>query len=355
MRILLLGEFSSLYKNLKAGLEALGHEVITASSGDGYKKIPSDIRLNSNFPGLIGRVISKLNPIFKIRDFEGFDVVQVVNPFVFYHPLFPNKYFYKRLISKNSKFFISGAGDDAYFWRFGRSRLKYGPFDDFLHYDLKRPSYYLESDKCYNFNKWLLGVSNGLIPIMYEYEVSYEEDAKKLDTVPIPINMQDIEYRDNIVRERLVIFHGLNRYGFKGTRHVEAAFEYLSRAYPDDLELIIDGNLPLHEYLNIMERSNVVIDQMHSHSLGVNGLYAMAMGKVVIGGAEPESLESHKVTSSPAINVKPSSQDLIRVIENLLERKLEIQNIGKASRKYVENVHDSVHIARKYLEIWSAN
>lgn len=38
MRILLLGEFSAFHKNLKEGLVALGHEVVLASHGDGWKK-----------------------------------------------------------------------------------------------------------------------------------------------------------------------------------------------------------------------------------------------------------------------------------------------------------------------------
>ena len=46
MKILLLGENSSVHSNLKDGLIELGHEVDVASDGDGWKNIPRDIDLD---------------------------------------------------------------------------------------------------------------------------------------------------------------------------------------------------------------------------------------------------------------------------------------------------------------------
>ena len=37
MKILLLGEYSAIHKNLREGLISLGHEVNLASNGDGWK------------------------------------------------------------------------------------------------------------------------------------------------------------------------------------------------------------------------------------------------------------------------------------------------------------------------------
>jgi hypothetical protein len=352
LRILLLGEFSALYKNLKEGLLECGCEVVTASSGDGYKKIPADIDFSSNLSGFFGKLSRKIMPLLNILKFKDFDVVLIINPFIFYHALFPNKFFYRYLKKYNKKVFFSGAGDDAYFWRHGRNELQYGPFDDFLKYDIKSDYYFLMSDKAYMFNKYLLDESNGLIPIMYEYHVSYKHENKCLEVIPIPLNLDKVEYKDNIVNDKIVIFHGLNRYGFKGTRHVEEAFRYLKKKYPNDLELIIDGGMPLHEYLKTLSKTNVVIDQLNSHSLGVNGVYSLAMGKVVIGGAEPIALECQNVTDSPVINVKPCSEDLIRVIESLLLNKDQVFNLGKNSRKYAENVHCHIKVAKKYLQIF---
>lgn len=357
MKILLLGEFSGLHRNLKEGLVELGHDATVAASGDGFKKIPVDISFdfNSSFNGAIGKAHKRLKLLSTLLDLKDYDVVQMVNPFIFPRILFPSKYSINKIIEGNDKFFLSAAGSDAYYWRYGRRNLAYGPFEDNLKYDLKLSVSPLELDKSFSFNQWLVEESNGVIPIMYEYEASYNNVRNRLNTIPIPINIEKIKYSDNVVKEKIVIFHGLSRYGFKGTRHIEEAFDYLRCKYPNDLELVIEGNLPLDEYLNLMSRTNVVIDQMYTYSLGVNGIYAMAMGKVVMGGAEPEGLDSLGLKSSPVINLKPNAESLIKQIELLLENKNQIIQIGFESRQFVEKVHGHVKVAQQYVDTWISN
>jgi hypothetical protein len=353
MKILLLGEFSALHKNLKEGLVELGHEAVVAATGDGFKKVPVDISFDTNLSGFWGRIDRKLKPLMLLNKLNGFDIVQLINAFFFYNKFFPAEYFYKKIQQKNNKFFMLGAGDDAYFWRYGRRALKSGLFEDFLKYDLGNNNYFLDSDGAFEFNEKILKLTDGIIPINYEYEVSYDGHPKRLPTIPIPMNLNKIAYSENKVGKKLVIFHGLNRYGFKGTRHVEEAFNYLSKKYPNYLELIIDGKMPLNEYLQVMKRTNVVIDQMYSHSIGVNGVYALAMGKIVLGGAEPESLKSLKVESSPVINLKPNAQSIIEEVEKLLEKNSQIQELGFESRQFAEQVHGHIKVAQQYIETWS--
>ncbi|GAK96246.1 hypothetical protein JCM19294_1759 [Nonlabens tegetincola] len=49
MRILLIGEYSGYHNALKHGLQSLGHEVVIAGDGDGFKKFPVDIDLGSDY------------------------------------------------------------------------------------------------------------------------------------------------------------------------------------------------------------------------------------------------------------------------------------------------------------------
>ena len=212
----------------------------------------------------------------------------------------------------------------------------------------------MESEEAFRFNKKIVKISNGVIPVVYELEVCYQgEIGKCLKTIPIPINTSTIKFRDNRVGKKMVVFHGLNRYGFKGTRLVEAAFECLNKKHPNDLELIIDGKMPLKDYLEVLGRSNVVIDQMHSHSLGMNGVYALAMGKVVMGGAEPESLKSLGVAVSPVINLKPNVQSIIDEVEKLLEKRDQLPVLGLRSREFAEQVHGHRKVAQQYIETWT--
>ncbi len=353
MKILLFGEFSGLHNNLKDGLLELGHEVIIAAGTDGYKNIPNDINLDSNLPGFLGKLSTRAKPFLNLPRLSGHDVVQIINPFFPNAKYFPKQFFYSLLKNANKKFFILGAGSDAYFWQNGRKKLEYGPFEDTLKYDIKAKKFYMQTGKSYKYNQKIVEQSDGLIPILYEYEVSYEHCSKRLNTIPLPINTKKIEYKENIVDSKLTIFHGLSRYGFKGTRHVENAYTELQKKYPNDLDLIIDGQMSLDKYLKVLQKSNVVIDQVNSYSVGMNGLYALAMGKVVIGGAEPEGLKSIGVSQSPVINVKPSKESIVSAIEKLLDKRSSILDQGLQSRKFVEDHHCHLKIAKKYIDTWS--
>jgi len=352
MRILLFGEFSGLHNNLKEGLAELGHEVVIAAGRDGFKRIESDICLDNTMPGLLGKIETRVKPFLEMRKLSGYDVVQIVNPFFPNAKLFPRGLFYSILCKRNAKFFILGAGSDAYFWRHGRERLKYGPFEEFLKYDVEAKTFYMEGERAYKYNKKIVEMSDGLIPVMYEYEISYADSEKRLGTIPLPINTRSVEYRENRVGNKLVVFHGLSRYGFKGTRHVEEAFAVLERRYPNDLDLRIDGKIPLSEYLEVLRKANVVIDQVHTHSLGMNGIYALAMGKVVLGGAEPEGLQSLGVNMTPVVNIEPHRDSIIGAVEDLLDRRSTIPEIGERGRRFAERVHGHVNVAQKYVDTW---
>lgn len=351
-----MGDFSGLQNNLKDGLLELGHEAMLASRSDGFKKIPSDYSLESRFSGLLGHIDSAYYKPFSITKFVSkADIVQLINPFYFNRRFFPHKFFFNYIRSLSKKFFFLAAGDDAYYWQIGRERLRYGPFDDILKYDLNSIQHEYESRDALLFNKHVLEKSNGVIPIMYDYELGYKNSHKRLGTIPLPVNTSKIKYHDNKANKKLSIFHGLNRYGFKGTKYVEEAFLYLKNKYPNDLELIIDGKMSIDKYLELMNKANVVIDQTSSHSLGMNALYAMAMGKVVLGGAEIESFSSLGISTSPVINILPNSESIISAVELLLSQKNNIGKLGYESRAYVENNHNYIKIAQKYLNTWSSN
>ncbi|MGV8002186.1 hypothetical protein QPK14_08750 [Photorhabdus temperata subsp. temperata] len=353
MKILLLGEFSSLHKNLKEGLQELGHEALIASNGDNWKNIPRDINLGTNLNGILGKIGQEIKFLANLKKFSNYDVLQIINPFPFYHRLLPNKYIFSNLLKNNKKVFLLAAGDDAYFWKFGRKKLKYSGLNDYLKYDLKKDNHYMEKETSFTFNQWLAKNVNGVIPIMYEYETCYETVSTLRKPIAIPINTNNIEYQDNLVNNKIVIFHGLNRYGFKGTKYVEEAFNILSNKYPNDLELFIEGKIPLDKYLKLMKKTNIVIDQVNSYSPGLNALYALAMGKVVMGGNEPESLQSLGISNSPIVNIIPSVMDIVNKIENLIENKNIIPSIGYKSRQYVEKNHNHIKIANKYINEWS--
>ena len=354
MKILLLGEYSGIHKNLKEGLIELGHECEVASSGDTWKKSSTDINLHPKFSGLIGKAEYRMNFWNLLKDIEKYDVVHLVNPFAIPWKLFPAKYFVKK-ISELTNLYLSAAGDDAYFWRFGKNKLPYGPFNDVLKYDEKSTSYFMESDRSFEHNNDIIEYCRGIIPIMYEYEKSYEGHPKLLKTIPIAINSSTIQYSPNRINDKIIIFHGLNKYGFKGTQFVEKAFIYLKQKYPNELDLRIEGKLPFGQYTKLLSNTNIVIDQVNSHSNGVNALISLAMGKIVLGGGEQIALKSLNHKYTPVFNITPNDSSIIDTIEHLIENKKEFESLGLAGREFIIDNHCHIKVAEEYLKVWNSH
>ena len=66
MKILLVGEYSRLHNSLQEGLRALGHQVMVISTGDYFKKYPSDILLQRKFDtGLARKIKIAIYLLFK--------------------------------------------------------------------------------------------------------------------------------------------------------------------------------------------------------------------------------------------------------------------------------------------------
>jgi hypothetical protein len=354
MKVLLLGEYSGLYRNLCDGLRDLGHDAKIVADGDGWKNIPADDLLPKfDLTTTTGKIKFRINRYQVFSNITGYDVVQLINPFFIPMRYFPRYKIIKKLMNDNTKLFLSAAGDDAYFWKHGRNSFHSGYFEDVLKHDLKANRFRMEYDSEFNFNKYLADNCSGIIPIMYEYEAVYRNHRNCRRTIPLPINTGNIKYSPNRIKDKIVILHGFNRYGAKGVKFIEKAFGILKEKYQNDLELIITDRVPLNDYLKLMERVNVVVDQVYSYSCGMNALYALAMGKAVMGGGDPASFSSLGIKESPVINISPSVEDIINKIEWLLGNKNHIEEMGYQGRMLVENVHDYIKIAQQYVNTWN--
>ncbi|MBQ4767924.1 glycosyltransferase [Pectobacterium versatile] len=353
MKILLLGEYSGLHNNLKNGLQELGHDVTLAASGDGFKNFPVDVSFDSLKKGYLGKFERLLKMYFNTRGLVGFDVVQIINPVLFSPRFNFNSMILNYIIKNNGQTSLLGAGCDSLFWKKARTVLPYGPFDDTLKYDFNSKVHPLwDNNDVFEWNLELARRVDHIIPIMYEYRIGYEGFDNVRRCIPIPMNVKKISYKDNLVKNKLFVFHGLNRYGFKGTRVVENAFNILKERYSNDVEVLIEGKMAINDYLLLMEKTNIIIDQVYSHSCGMNAIYALAMGKIVLGGAEPESLDALGFDSTPVFNIKPTPDSIVENIESLLERRNEIRDLGLKARLFVEKNHNYISVAEKYLDTW---
>jgi hypothetical protein len=352
VKTLLLGEFSGLHKNLKEGLLELGIDVKIAGFEDGYKKIPIDINFSSHPNKYMDFFSKRINPIVTALNKDGYENIQLINPTVFQYRFFPSKKFLN-LIRKNfPKFHMLSTGTDYYNMKYGMESLRYNPYDDYLKYDLKKKTNPFFIQKKKDMTDYIIHNVDKIIPVIYEYSEPYKFTNKLTECVPIPINSNKIEYSRNIIRGKIIIFHGLSRPGFKGTKYIKEAMDIIQERYPKEVRCIIKGGLPLSEYLSLLRKSNIVIDQCNSYSWGMNALYALAQGKIVLSGNEQEACIALNLKKSPIINIKPSVSNIVFELESLIRRKNEFEEIGFESRKFVEQNHNYINVAEKYLEIW---
>lgn len=358
MKILLLGEFSGVHRNLKDGLETLGHDVMHAGTGDGFKQLEVDLSFDTNLPSVLGKVVSYLKPHLNRKYLSGYDFVQVMSPFLFYRHRFSkwvndlyHNILYSFLKANNGPMFLLAAGSDGYYWRNTPKYMRYSPHRDEIKYDFHGRRHPLEKEEAFEFNKEFLDWYDGIIPTHFEYEVAYEGEDKLLKAIPSPINTDKISKTWSFNDGKVNVFHGLNRYGFKGTHHVEAAFDIISDRR-NDIMPSIEGRMPLADYLKLMKRMDIIIDQTNSYSLGVNGLFALAMGKIVLGGSEPEALACLGIDTSPAVNILPDKNDIVEKLTFLLDNKYEFEERSFESRQFVQRFHDCKKVAQQFLDVW---
>lgn len=356
MKILLIGEYSGLNNELKKSLMAAGHDVTLAASNDFFKKFPVDINLGAGSNIYIYKFTQFLLPLLNLKFFSGYDVVHVINFYII--PRFPilNLFLIKFIKRNNGVVTLSGAGDDPFFIKYAEETMRYNPIPSHEKYDRGGKPYYMRSEKHLKYMHEYMKYVDGVIPIMYEYYSTFcaaGYSNKTFLPIPIPIDISGFDEKENILKNnKIVFFHGLNRYGFKGTFLIEEAFRKISEKYPCDVECIIDGKMSFDKYMNLIDRVNVSVDQVFSYSLSMNPLYSMAKGKFVCGGAEKESSILYDGVLPPVENIEPDVDKLISVFERIIESKSLVSEKSKEGRSFVASYHDPAFVAQKYLKYW---
>ncbi len=357
MKILLVGEFSGFYTTLKSGLDALGYDVTFASTGNTWRKFPKDISLLPNIctSKKMEDFFRYFLPSFNLKKMYGYDVVQFINPAIL-SPINPFNAFMGRNIVKNAnRSYLSAAGDDAFYLE-SIQQLRYNPLDDARNIDYKGRKLSIEYSWYRNWNIELVTLVNGVIPVMYDYAQAYRSKSVEplRNTIPLPIDLTKISYVGcGGEGQKIRVVHGLNRSGYKGTNYVEEAFAILNRRYKECAEFIIQDKMPFDKYVTSLSGFDIIVDQVNSYSSGMNGLIGMALGKVVVGGAEPESLEEFGLSHSPVINITPNVEDIVNKLSTLIDQRKTLSEIGYESRKFAEANHDHIEIAKKYIKEWS--
>lgn len=373
MKILIIGEYSGFSKNLSLGFEELGHECFVFSWGDGFKKIQQSVRsytikkctFNSK-SGFVVHIISvlislveqiKLKLFVRSMSEKGkWDVALVINlDFIrlkhcFWKAGFTEAMINSLLIDK-SQIYLSSCGYDIPYFDYWKDRS----WKNKKIIDLNISKRYTAKE--INHHCSCLRYINKVIPVMYGYaepwrKSKFAKGCVVFETIPLPVSTINYESH-NIVKDKIVIFHGIIRPEDKGTPIIVEAMDLIQCKYGNKVECIAKGGMPLNEYLPLLYRTNILIDQVYADSVGMNGLFALAMGKVVLGGNEIENQKEFKEFDCPIINIEPNVDMIFNILEDLIMHPQNIELLATKSRKYVERVHNSKLIAQRYIETFS--
>ncbi|MEN9918479.1 MAG: hypothetical protein RL662_915 [Bacteroidota bacterium] len=364
MKILLFGEYSNLHWTLAQGLKALGHHVVVASDGDGFKNHNRDIdlsRSNSSIYNTFKTVKSVYN---NLDNFKNYDVVQLINPCFTPLSVEINTVLYNYLRKHNKKVFLGAFGDDAYWLKacVENKIFRYSEFfvnnkENSLQENLRLKKLWSQGTSRERLNTDIANSSDGIIACLYEYFEAYKPFfSNKLQYIPLPVNLTEIKKTEVLCSDKIIFFVGINkaRNKFKGTDRLYHVLTEIEKKYSNQIEVKTVQSLQYSEYLKTITKVDVILDQLYSYSPAMNGLLSLASGKVLVGGGEPEmyNLLSEK-QNRPIINVFPSEDDIYKKLENIILNKQEIPTISDNGRVFVEKHHDHIKVAQQYVDFWT--
>ena len=375
MKILLVGEYSRLHNSLQEGLRALGHQVILISTGDYFKKYPSDIIIQRSFDkGLARKLKIAIYVLFKFditswhmtkqffktsEKLKGFDVVQLINESPFGASVKDEIKMISFLKQNNKKLFLLSCGTDYLSVKHQLSNAN--PYSILSNYKEGRVSkiefksilkYTTPAFK--KLHQYVFKNIDGVIASDYDYHMPLVGNSKYLGLIPNPINTSKLSVFELDTKGPIVIFMGINRtnYHSKGISYFEKAIAIIQQKFSKQVHIEIVENLPYAQYIEKYNNAHIILDQVFAYDQGYNALEAMAKAKVVFTGAEFGFMEHYKLDSPVAINALPKVDSLVLALEDLIKHPEKIKEIGMAAQNFVTQHHNYKKVAQLYLDTW---
>ena len=303
------------------------------------------------------------NQFLKNQDqLKGFDIVHLINE----SPIGVTPKHEKEIITflkkHNKKLFLLSCGTDyisvkhsfdkkpAYsiLEPYFNNKASSKSFDPILKY--LNPEYKELHDFVYNNIE-------GVVSSDLDYHIPLKGHPKYLGLIANPINIELLKFTPLKVKEKVIIFHGINRENYykKGSDYFEEALEIIQNKFQNKVEIKIVESLPYNEYIKTYNEAHIVLDQVLAYDQGYNALEAMSKGKVVFTGAEKEFYEYYNLKKTVAINALPDAQKIADSLEELIINPDKIIEIGKNAREFIQKEHHYKTIAQKYLDTWNSN
>lgn len=363
MNILILGDFSSLAINLKAGFKELGHRVVNVRTTDGFKNYvggEDDIIYTTNRRlTLFGVRLPKTHLLTAISDnrqlrkevcsiCEFFNLIIIINEVFVSTSIFYAGISIDYILGQKAcgaKIVMCSCGGNTALRMFGKM-LKYN------HIAFPEGRKYPSGNDIKKFNK-ILDCADIVCPISYSYWATIKKYCerygfdKKIECLSVPIVLDEYEFNSCYGR-KVVIFHGKSRPD-KGSYYIEEALKRIQDDFSELVEILVFKPMEYAKYVKQFDRIDILIDQTNGYGIGMNAALGLMKGLVVLGGNEPEDNECMG-RISPVINITPDSNQIYNVLSDLLLNKQLIDTIKKESRSFAVNYLSATVVARNLLD-----
>ncbi|TDX11423.1 glycosyltransferase [Flavobacterium sp. S87F.05.LMB.W.Kidney.N] len=378
MKVLLVGEYSHLHNSLKDGLRKLGHDVFIIGQSDGFKNFPVDFPIQKKWDsGFLKKV--KI-AVYKLSGFDitsyltyrqfltfekqcsGFDVVQLINENSFHCTYHFEKKIISSLLKNNKKLFLLSCGYDYLNVKYCFENPDFkSVIPLYQNHKIDKKSFAnvlkFRKKEFLKLHQFIYKNCRGIIASDLDYHLPLIGNSKYLGMIPNPINIDNLQFESLYISDKIIIFHGINNDNYlkKGNDYFEKALEIIEKKYGSKVEIITVRSIPYSQYIDLYNRSHILLDQIYGYDQGYNALEAMAKGKVVFTNAETEFKEYYNLTEKVCINAIPNVDYLVNELSFLIENPAEITAIAQRARTFIEEHHNYMNIAQKYVQKWNEN
>lgn len=362
MKILLVGEYSNVHNTLATGLRQLGHEVLVVSNGDYWKNYPRDVDVARD-SGRTGGVRLYLKILSLLPRLCGYDIVQLINP-MFFDLKAERLFRIYDFLRRHNKRVVLGAFGMDYYWAWVNSHVMPLRYSDFNIGEKRRT----DSIATHDYNDWvgttkeklnrhIASTCDAIIAGLYEYKVTYDKTEHRNKTVfiPFPIVCNSNNMKRRPENTPITLFIGIShcRSQYKGTDIMLRAAQRIANDYPGRIILEVADGVPFAEYTKMLDRADVILDQLYAYTPAMNALEAMSRGTVVVGGGEEEQYELIGENElRPIVNVQPTEQSVYEQLEHLVLYG-NIAQMQHDAQTYVHRHHDYIKVAKEYENLYT--
>ncbi|MGI2148269.1 hypothetical protein ACRN97_06580 [Shewanella baltica] len=344
MKILIYGEFSGYGNSLASGFKELGHTVkVFSPTGDGWKNIQSDYTLKGLSRLKRIRALLKLIPTFL-----GFDKVFILNPSFFSFGLLGPVFLFLFFLKKIDVSLLC-CGDDVEYIRAGES----GQINKYIYSDHCYPKekYFKSVEE--RFVNWLCAsVVKRIIPTMYDYELAWlnsQFQGKVTKVVPLACSGKVVKQPKKTNYDEIIIMHGINRPNVKGSEYIIDAINRINGEF-ENVKVFYPEKMPLTEYLSLFDRVDISVDQCKCHSYGMNAIYSMLHGHVVLAPADYNHENSFNITNTPIVSISADSKSIYDSLKQLINSK-DLDDLKLKTVTYAVKYHTPKTVCKELLSL----